>query len=118
MSEVKLSDAEWQLMQCIWREPSCTLRDILNETGWAKHTVITLLKRMQAKGAIEVGKTTPKTYSPLLEQNEALLKETRDILQRVYGGNPLLMVQNAVESSSFSEDEIDALLRLIKKEGL
>ena len=118
MPEVKLSDAEWQLMQCVWRAPGCTLREILREIGWPKHTVITLLKRMQAKGAIEIDDTAPKTYRPLLERDEALLKETRDILHRVYGGNPLLMVQNAVESSSFSQEEIGELLRLIKKEGL
>ncbi len=47
-------------------------------TGWTRHTVITLLKRMQEKGSVQVDESGPvKTYSPLIDREEASASQTK-----------------------------------------
>ena len=53
--KVNLSDGEWKLMYKLWEEPSRTIAQLTAalqpETGWSKHTVITMLNRLEGKGA-------------------------------------------------------------------
>jgi len=53
---MKISDAEWKIMNLLWEEEPRTMtqltKALLSSTGWSKHTVITYLKRMEEKGMI------------------------------------------------------------------
>ena len=116
--KVKLSDAEWQLMQVLWKSGPCTFKTICNdvkETGWTKHAIISFLKRMEAKNAIRIEDAKPvKRYYPLLDRSQALHQETASLLSRIYNGDLLLMVSSAVKHQALSEDEINALIALLK----
>ena len=56
MKKIKLSDAEWKIMDRLWETPHLTIRQLteslFEDTGWEKHTVITLLGRIEKKGAL------------------------------------------------------------------
>ena len=60
--------------------------------GWSRSTTLTLLSRMEAKGAVagesEGGK---KAFRPLVCREDAALQETEDFLERVYKGSLSLM---------------------------
>lgn len=118
MSGIPLADSEWLLMQAIWKLETPTLRDILNEveadTGWTRHTVISYLNRMEAKGAISQEGSRPKIYRPLWRREDVLRQETGDLLTRVYGGNPFLMAVSAVKSGPMTLEEKQQLLDLIE----
>lgn len=115
---ISLADSEWRLMQIIWDKAPVTYRQICDAAcepnGWTRHVVISYLKRMEAKGAIRVEDAKPvKLYYPLLERSEAINAETKDVLNRVYNGNILLMVQAATRARALSEAEraeLEALL--------
>ena len=51
---MKLSEAEWSVMEVLWKGESFALKNIaatLKElNGWSKNTVFTYLNRMEAKG--------------------------------------------------------------------
>lgn len=51
-----LTDAEWKLMHRLWEQSPQTITQLTAalsaETGWEKHTVITMLTRLEAKGAV------------------------------------------------------------------
>ena len=51
-----LTDAEWKLMHRLWETAPQTITQLTaalrEETGWEKHTVITMLSRLEAKGAV------------------------------------------------------------------
>ena len=53
--KVNLSDCEWKLMNRLWEQPM-TIMELTNrfreETGWSKNTVITMLSRLEGKGAV------------------------------------------------------------------
>ena len=60
MVNVNLSDGEWKIMNLLWeKERTITelTNDLQEETGWDKHIIITMLNRMEKKGAVSY-KTT------------------------------------------------------------
>lgn len=115
-----LSENEWYIMQILWENSSATLREICDalkdSKGWTKHAISSFLKRMQEKGAIaadESGKV--KQYLPLWDKEETILEETHSIMDRVYQGNLLLMVSNAVKEQKLTKEEIDELKNMLDR---
>lgn len=117
-----LSENEWYIMQVLWEKSPCTLREIcdaLKDTkGWTKHAVSSFLKRMLEKGAIktdESGKV--KAYLPVWSREDTILEETHSILDRVYRGDLLLMVSNAVKEQKLTREEIQELKNMLDHMG-
>lgn len=112
-----LSDTEWRIMQVLWRgERAMSVREILDDLkdAWSVHSVISFLKRMEAKGAVLIHNTRPITYSAALDRESAVQQETGELLGRVYGGEKLLMIQCAVNASPLSDEEREELIRILK----
>lgn len=114
---VSLSDGEWKIMNRLWEQESTIteLKNILQEeTGWDKHIVITMLSRMEKKGAIahrEGGRA--KVFYPLVSRQEVSRQETRGFLQKVYRGSLGMMVNAMVEDKALSEEEIQELYDIL-----
>lgn len=65
---ISRTEAEWKIMLRLW-ERSPRTRSLEPETGWARHTVITMLKRMRQKGTVHSCEDGPvKTYTPAADQ--------------------------------------------------
>ncbi|MCI8474181.1 MAG: BlaI/MecI/CopY family transcriptional regulator [Oscillospiraceae bacterium] len=114
-----LSDGEWKLMNRLWEKGRLTITQLTaalkEETGWGKHTVITMLSRLEAKGAVGHDETTQaKRYFPLLEKEEAAQEETGRFLERVYGGRLGLMMSAMVDSRALTEEDIDELTAILE----
>lgn len=117
-----LSENEWYIMQVLWEKSPSTLREIceaLKATkGWSRHAVSSFLKRMLEKGAITVDESGKmREYSAVWSREETILEETHSILERVYQGDLLLMVSNAVKEQKLSEQDISELKNLLDKLG-
>lgn len=96
MANIPLSDGEWKLMNQLWGKSPATITQLTErlapETGWTKHTIITMLSRLEEKGAVahrENGRA--KEFWPVLDQADACRRETRSFLDRLYGGSLGLM---------------------------
>ena len=118
--KISLSEAEWKLMDSLWEEPPKTIMQLTKllegNTGWGKNIVITMLMRLEAKGAVrheEGGKA--KQFYPAVSREETALEETRGFLDRVYNGSLGLMVDAMVSSRSLSEQDIEELMEILKK---
>lgn len=120
--KVNLSDSEWKLMNCLWEQAPVTITeltaDLRKETGWTKNTVITMLSRLEGKGAVrhEEGERA-KRYYPSVCREEAARTETESFLGKVYGGSLGLMMSAMVESRALSEEDIAELSAILKKAG-
>ncbi|MBS6398116.1 MAG: BlaI/MecI/CopY family transcriptional regulator [Clostridiales bacterium] len=117
-----LSENEWYIMQVLWEHSPATLREICDALaevkGWTKHAVSSFLKRMLEKGAVSVDESGKvRAYSAVWSQEETILTETQSILDRVYRGDLLLMVSNAVKEQKLSEQEIQELKQLLDSIG-
>ncbi len=117
-----LSDSEWKLMNHIWAAPGSTIAELTaavrSETAWSKNTVITMLSRLEAKGALhhEDG-ARAKRYFPSIPREEAALSETENFLSKVYGGKLGLLMSAMVESQSLSEQDLEELSAILEKAG-
>lgn len=120
MKKIGLSETEWKLMDALWEEPPKTITQLtkaLEEgTGWGKNVIITMLKRLEAKGAVrhEEGERAKQFY-PAVSREDTALEETRGFLNRVYNGSLGLMVDAMVNSRSLSDREIEELKEILKK---
>lgn len=117
--KINLSDGEWKLMGQLWESSPMTIAQLTaalkEETGWGKHTVITMLSRLEAKGAVGHNGETPKLYSPLLTCDQAQRRETESFLHKVYGGRLGLMMSAMVDSKALTREDIDELAAILEK---
>lgn len=117
---VRLSEAEWKVMDVLWEEAPQTImqltRHFQETTGWTKHTVMTFLKRMEEKGAIyhQEGERA-KQYYPKIDRQEAALQETEEFLDKVFGGRMGLMLITMMERKALSGEEISELYEILRR---
>ena len=119
---INLSDSEWKLMNRLWEQSPRTITELTaavrEETGWSKNTVITMLSRLEAKGAgthDEGGRA--KRYFPAVDREDAAAAETESFLSRVYGGSLGLMMSAMVESRQLTEADIAELSVILERAG-
>lgn len=118
--EQTLTHSEWYVMDCLWQHSPSTVMELVSalheKVGWAKSTTITTLRRMEDKGlvAVEVRGRT-KYYTPALEREQAVRRETRSFLDRVYQGSVGLMVSAMANEKALSKEEIDTLYAILKE---
>ena len=117
---INLSDSEWKLMNRLWARNPMTIMELTaalrEDTGWSKNTVITMLSRLEAKGAVrheEGGRA--KLYFPTLRREEAARTETESFLSKVYGGSLGLMRSAMGESRQLTERDIAELSAILAK---
>lgn len=118
---VQCTEAEWRILEVLWEHAPRPMSEITKalepSTGWTRHTVITLLKRMQEKGTITVDESGPvKLYSPLVSQEQASSDQTRKLLSHVFHGKASLLINHLVDSGEISLDEMQSLLDMMKRE--
>lgn len=117
---VQLSNYEWKIMNLIWEEEPRTItqltKALTDETGWSKHTVITYLKRLEAKGAVryEEGERA-KLFFADISRKDAQLQEIDSFLNKAFSGSLGLMVKTMIKDEKLSEEEIEELEDMLKR---
>ena len=120
--KLSLSNMEWKLMNRLWDAAPMTLmaltRALAEETGWTKHTVITMLGRLEAKGAVrweQAGRA--RQYFPAVAREDARREETASFLDRVYGGRLGLMMSAMVDDHALTQADINELSEILRRAG-
>ena len=114
-----LTGAEWTVMECLWERSPRTGREValwLNEKmGWSRSTSLTLLRRLEAKGAVASEEGEPKTFRPLIARDEESLQQTQSLLERAYNGSLSLLVSALTRKETLPQKEIDELYAILKE---
>ena len=117
---VNLTEAEWSVLECLWEKSPRIGREIVSwlekRMGWKRSTTLTLLRRMEEKGA--VGSETSeelKTFYPLISREQAAHQETEDFLERVYKGSIGMMLSAFTKKQNLSKSEIEELRAILKE---
>ena len=119
---IQCTDAEWKILEVLWDHSPRTMSEITKAleptTGWTRHTVITLLKRMQEKGTVAVDESGDvKRYTPLMTQEEASTQQTKKFLSHVFSGKASLLINHLVDSGEITLKEMDELMDMMRKSG-
>ena len=116
----RISEAELDLMEALWTaEQPLTATDIadrLVRRGWSLATVKTMLSRLVAKGAIthrEDGRRF--LYSPALERETYVGRESRRLVDRLFGGRLSPLIAQLAEEEALDADDIAAIEALLKE---
>ena len=117
----RVTEAEWKILELLWKHEPRSMSEITKEleesTGWTRHTVITLLKRMQEKGTVRCDDSGPvRMYTACVGENEARQEETRKLVDRVFGGNATLLINNLVQGGELTEEDLTEILRVLHEE--
>lgn len=122
MRKISLSDGEWKLMGRLWERSPRTITELTGalreETGWSKNTVITMLSRLEAKGAVrheEGGRA--KAYYPAVDRETAARAETESFLGKIYGGSLGLLVSTMAAGQALTEEDLAELAAILEKGG-
>jgi BlaI family penicillinase repressor len=117
---ISLTPTEWHLMECLWESAPRTGREASDylraHVGWTRSTTLTLLRRMTDKGFISCSETGGvKVYAPLIRREDAVMRETDDLLQRVFKGSVSMMMSAVTKKQELTRDEIDALYEILRR---
>lgn len=118
--QIALTEAEWSVMECLWEKSPRTGRETVawleQKMGWTRSTTLTMLRRLEAKGAV-TGDTNGelKTFRPLIAREEVAVRETENLLDRAYKGSLSLLVSSLTKKQSLPQKEIDELYAILKE---
>ena len=122
MTATQLGRVQLLIMQTLWKLGRATAREItdaLNEEESIAHsTVQTLLRTLEEKSSIrhEVdGRTF--VFVPLVQEDKYKRNATRDLLERVFGGDVRSLVAHLLQNEKVSRKELDEIRQLIEKRG-
>ncbi|HEX9933944.1 MAG TPA: BlaI/MecI/CopY family transcriptional regulator [bacterium] len=117
---MKLSEAEWQIMNALWKKYPATAREIIGQmegkVDWAYTTVKTMLTRLvvkQAVGETKMGNTS--TYMPLVDRQNAQQNALHHMFDRVLDGAVAPLMHFLIEEKKISKKEREELIRMLQK---
>lgn len=114
-----LTTAEWNVMECLWDKSPQTGRDVVSHMegtmDWSRSTTLTLLTRLEAKGAVKSDATQgKKLFFPLIGRQEVARQETKAFLDRVYQGSLSMMLSTMTQGATLSKKELEQLQSLLE----
>ena len=123
MAASKLGKVQMEIMRVLWARPAATAREITDELNAAGRapaiahsTVQTLLRQMEAKGAVthqQEGRTF--VFRAAHEEREVTSTATRELLSRVFGGSVSGLVAHLLTHEKISPSELKRLRELIEE---
>ena len=117
---MKLSKAEEQLMELIWRNEKIFMKELIEkypEPKPAATTIATLLKRMQDKGFVAYHVYgNSRQYFPLVKKEDYFSKHVKSIIKDYFNNSPLQFASFFATSSNLSEKELEELKKIVQQE--
>jgi len=120
--KMKLTEAEWQIMNALWQKHPATARDIMDRldrrVNWAYTTIKTMLTRLVEKKAVgEAKEGNTSVYQPLVSQRKARLSAFRSLLDQAFDGAVEPLVHFLAEEKQLTATEKAELMKILEREG-
>ena len=117
---MRISTAESQVMEALWRREPLSAEEIMSEIGgpqgWAEGTVKTLLNRLLTKQAVAAERDGRRyLYRPLVKREDYVEAESQGLLDRLFDGRLAPLVSHFSERRRLSPEDIADLKRLIQE---
>ena len=116
--EMKLGKVQLEIMKVLWQYGDATARQITDELSKteeiAHSTVQTLLRKLEAKGAVEhVSERRTFMFRALIHRSSVAESTAHDLLTRVFHGSVYSLVAHLIKHEDVSPEELRALKELI-----
>ena len=118
---MKLSEAEWQIMNALWKRSPATARDLTEylpkDTNWAYTTIKTMLSRLVTKKAVSERKRgNTSVYEPLISKTKARSKAVVSLINQAFGGTVAPLMHFLVEEKKLTKKQREELIKLLNNE--
>jgi BlaI family penicillinase repressor len=115
-----VSPAETEVLRLVWESEKATVQQVYDALPANRKvtylTVATLLRRLEEKGYLKHrvrGKAF--VYIPAVKKEDVINRTISDLVQRLFGGNPVPLMQHLALHSEISDEDIERLRDLAKK---
>lgn len=116
----RLPDSEFNVLKIIWHLPNpVTSAQIISQLGednhWKPQTLLTVLARLTEKGFLESTRNgRERHYTALVSEEEYLLVEASDFLNRYKGNSMGTLVKTLFAQQDLSESDLADIRNLLK----
>ena len=119
---MKLTQAEWQIMNALWEKHPATARDIMSrlpkDVKWAYTTLKTMLSRLAEKEAVsEQKQSNMSVYEPLVSQRKARLSAFRQLLDQSFDGAMGPLMHFMLEEQKLNAKQKKELIEILQNES-
>jgi len=113
----KLFDSEAKIMEIIWEKSPISAKEIsliaAETIGWNKNTTYTVIKKLETKGFI-LREEPGFVCTPLVSRGQMQRVEAASLVKKLFGGSRKALFSALLEEEPLSEEEADALRKLIE----
>jgi BlaI family penicillinase repressor len=115
----KISAAESQVMEAVWRAGQLTADEIVAQVGepqgWGEATVKTLINRLLKKKAVRSSRAEGRHhYEALIQRSAYVQTESQGLLDRLFDGRLAPLVAHFAEHRTLKPEEIKRLRKLLE----
>jgi BlaI family penicillinase repressor len=118
---IKISAAESQVMEALWREGALTPDELVEAVGpangWARNTVRVLITRLVKKGAMKGAKADDGRflYRPMVERSAYVEAESQSLLDRLFDGKLAPLVTHFAAHRDLTAEDMEKLQALLQE---
>ncbi|MEK7725223.1 MAG: BlaI/MecI/CopY family transcriptional regulator [Acidobacteriota bacterium] len=112
--------SELEILNVLWEKESATVREVFEVISVSKPiaytTILKLMQIMTEKGLVErnvEGKA--HLYRPTIAQTETQKGLVNDLLEKVFRGSAMQLVQHLLEGKNTSPEEMKEIRKMIEK---
>lgn len=119
-ADISISEAESHVMTLLWQHAPQSSEEIvaalLATSDWQEKTIRTLIGRLLAKGAIAASKDGRRyLYTPRITRDAWQSRESRNLLDRVFGGKLSPLLAHFSEHEKLSAKDVAELRKLLAR---
>jgi predicted transcriptional regulator len=116
-----LSASETEILRLVWELREGTVQKVWETLPGRRKiayaTVQTLLRRLEKKGYVR-HRTEKRAhvFYPAVEQERVIRRSVNDFIERLFGGDPVPLVQHLAEHGRIDAEDIERLKKLLESE--
>ena len=116
-----LSPSETEILRLVWHLDKATVQEVCDKLPARRKiayaTVQTLLRRLENKGYLKHDvRGKAHVFFAAVKKEHVVKRSVGDFLDRLFGGDPIPLMQYLAEHGKISTDDIEKLKRLTSKE--
>lgn len=113
-----VSRGELEVARTVWELGQATVGQVFESISQQKEidysTVQTYLRRLEAKGYLKTRRHgRNKIYCPRVGAGQVVRETVDDLLERLFGGEPLALWQHLIQERGITPDETRELRRML-----
>ena len=121
MAKLKISDAEWDVMEVVWQKKEATAAEVIADLDqvkdWNHRTIRTLLARLVEKRALLAEASGNRyVYTAAIKRNHCVRQESRSFVDKVFGGDVGSLLTHFVRDPNVTAEDLAKLRKLLDEQ--